>query len=448
MSTRNIVIAGETGVGKSSVINLILGATRALVSNDVGGVTPDETRYPAMILSHNYYMWDTPGLNEGTQGNVPSKKAEEILQNLLTRLDKTDGVHLLILCFRGTQVTKMIYRTVMGMCAKLSSRVPVVAVITELEKVAPLPHGMEIWWANNRDAFTEHGMKFNGHACITTLPDECYPPTPGRYRACQAAIHELIRESSLPPKSASAQHINVVLFGEVGAGKGSIINLIAGREVAPTSTDVRGCTLDSKLYSFDIGPTHIQIWDTVGLNKAGLEEYGSALEKAARLIKRLASSGALSLLLFCVSGNRLPRSILGNYRLFYEVFGRKQVPIALVVTHLEKEQHMEDWWSRNATTLQRYDIMTVEHACVTGLADHPKYQQSRDAICALLTQYNEQGKFMMPPELWFGRLVKSLGALWGRDMIQVLTKRCHLNSDVAERVATFWSEVQLGTFEV
>ena len=450
MSTRNIVIAGDTGVGKSSVINLILGETRALVSNDAGAVTPDETRYPATISSHTYYVWDTPGLNGGTQGNAPTKDAAGILRNLLTRLDKTHGVHLLVLCFRGTKVTKMMrqtYRAVTGICAKLLSGVPVVAVITELEKVASSPHGMESWWTDNKDTLTNYKMKFNGHACITTLSDECHPQTPGRYRECQTAIRKLIRDCSLPPKSASAQRINVVLFGEVGAGKSSIINLIAGQEVAPISADAQVCTLDSNLYSFDIGPTRIQIWDTVGLNEADLDvrEYFSALEKAIRLMKELDSAGGISLLLFCVNGNRSPKSMQGHYRLFYEVFGRKQVPIALVVTHLEMEQHMEDWWSRNTKALQQHDIVAAGHACVTGLVDHPKYQQSQDAIRALLTQYNEQGKFVMPPPSWFGWFMKSWKALRREDMIHVLTERCHLKPEVAERVAAFWNQVPLDT---
>ena len=201
MSTRSVFIAGEAGIGKTSVINLILGETRALVSNDAAGATRDEVRYryPATIFSHNYYVWDTPGLNEGIQRNEGSKGNEEILRKLLTRLDKTHWVQLLILCFRGTRVTNMMqqtYRVVTVICAKLLSRVPVVAVITELDKVLPSPHGMEIWWTNNRDTLVNHGMKFNGHACITALTDECHPRMLGRYRECQMAIHKLIRDCS------------------------------------------------------------------------------------------------------------------------------------------------------------------------------------------------------------------------------------------------------------
>jgi len=447
MSTRNIIIAGESGVGKSSLVNLILGETRALASNDAGGITLDMTRHPATIFGHSYYLWDTPGLNEGTNGNVPSKRAEEILRNLLIQLEKTHGTHLLILCFRGTKITKamqQIYMVIKGICAKVSCHIPVAAVITELEKMAPTQDGMENWWTNNQSMLTDYGMKFAGHACITTLPDECHPPTPGRYRECQVAVHKLIRRGSLPPRSTSPQNINVILFGETGVGKSSLINLITGQEVAAISADAPRCTMDSKEYTFDIGSAKVQMWDTVGLNEPELGPIGylDAVEKTIQLIKSLNAAGGISLLLFCIRGNRVTATTQSNYRLFYEILGKKEVPVALVITHLEREQHMEDWWPRNEKLLERYGILSAGHACVTGVIDHPKYLQSRDAICALLTQYDERGKFTMPSEAWIGRLIKGLTALVsdktflkGRDMVRVLTKRCHLDIDVAQRVA-------------
>jgi len=447
MSTRNIIIAGESGVGKSSLVNLILGETRALASNDAGGITLDMTRHPATIFGHSYYLWDTPGLNEGTNGNVPSKRAEEILRNLLIQLEKTHGTHLLILCFRGTKITKamqQIYMVIKGICAKVSCHIPVAAVITELEKMAPTQDGMENWWTNNQSMLTDYGMKFAGHACITTLPDECHPPTPGRYRECQVAVHKLIRRGSLPPSSTSPQNINVILFGETGVGKSSLINLITGQEVAAISADAPRCTMDSKEYTFDIGSAKVQMWDTVGLNEPELGPIGylDAVEKTIQLIKSLNAAGGISLLLFCIRGNRVTATTQSNYRLFYEILGKKEVPVALVITHLEREQHMEDWWPRNEKLLERYGILSAGHACVTGVIDHPKYLQSRDAICALLTQYDERGKFTMPSEAWIGRLIKGLTALVsdktflkGRDMVRVLTKRCHLDIDVAQRVA-------------
>ncbi|KAG1716083.1 hypothetical protein ID866_1055 [Astraeus odoratus] len=447
MSTRNVIIAGESGVGKSSLVNLILGETRAVTSNDAVGVTLEMTRHPAKIHGDSYYLWDTPGLNEGTQGNVASKRAEEIVRSLLAQLEKTHGVHLLIICFRGTKVTKAMqqtYMTITGICAKVSSNIPVAAVITELEKAAPLPDGMEIWWTNNKSALSAYGIEFAGHTCITTLTDECHPPTPGRYRKCQTAVHDLIRSHAREPSCTSPKDLNIVLFGETGVGKSSLINLIAGKEVAKVSADAHGCTMTSTEYVFNIGPARVRLWDTVGLEEPELGENTclAAIEKAVQLIKSLNGAGGISLLLFCIRGSRLTSTTQSNYRLFYEILGRKEVPIALAITHLEREQQMEDWWPRNVKLLERYGIAAAGHACVTGLAEHSKHQQSQDAIRALLLQYDEQGKFMMPQEAWIERILKGLMSivsdkafLKGKDMVRVLTKRCHFDPDVAQRVA-------------
>lgn len=220
---------------------------------------------------------------------------------------------------------------------------------------------------------------------------------------------------------------------------------MAGKEVARVSPDANACTLDSDEYVFEIGLARVRMWDTVGLEEPDTiseDRCFNAIEKAIQLIKSLSAAGGISLLLFCIRANRITVTIQNNYRLFYEVLGRKEVPVALVVTHLEREQQMEDWWPRNEKMLERYGIITAGHACITGVVGHSKYQQSQEAIRALLLQYDEQGKFMMPSEAWIGRLLKGLVSfvgdkafLRGRDMVRILTKRCHLRPDVAQRVA-------------
>ncbi|KAI6044683.1 P-loop containing nucleoside triphosphate hydrolase protein [Pisolithus marmoratus] len=133
--------------------------------------------------------------------------------------------------------------------------------------------------------------------------------------------------------------INIILFGETGVGKSSVVNLIAGRPVAEVSPDVEGCTLQSKEYKFDVGKVRVSIWDTVGLEEPemGVNGYIPAIEKAWLLIKRLREAGGVDLLLFCIRGNRVTMTTQSNYRLFYEILCGQQVPIALVITHLERE---------------------------------------------------------------------------------------------------------------
>ena len=64
----NIIIFGETGVGKSSLVNMLVseGAPRANVSSQALGCTFASLPYLIKLSEQEYRIWDTAGLNEGT----------------------------------------------------------------------------------------------------------------------------------------------------------------------------------------------------------------------------------------------------------------------------------------------------------------------------------------------------------------------------------------------
>lgn len=97
---RNVVIFGETGVGKSSIINTIAQKELAKTSNDAPGCTSSSERYPVEISSQRFVLLDTAGLNEGNEGTVPAAKAEKQLKSLLRELmsSGSDGIGLLVYC--------------------------------------------------------------------------------------------------------------------------------------------------------------------------------------------------------------------------------------------------------------------------------------------------------------------------------------------------------------
>ena len=63
-ATRNIIIFGQTGAGKSSIINMLAGSGVAEVSDSASGCTSSNKRYSIPREDNNYTFWDTPGLNE------------------------------------------------------------------------------------------------------------------------------------------------------------------------------------------------------------------------------------------------------------------------------------------------------------------------------------------------------------------------------------------------
>ena len=211
---------------------------------------------------------------------------------------------------------------------------------------------------------------------------------------------------------------NIVLFGEMGAGKSSVVNLIMGSDVAPTSSGASSCTLDAKEYKVTIQGRDFRIFDTVGLNEPHSlrdpDRLIGAINKAYCLIKSLSDSGGINLLVFCVRRGRLTVNTQQNYKLFHDFLCHKKVPIALVVTHLEHEEHMEDWWPNNQAHFTECGIHILDHACITAKREFgERYHASRTLVHNLLIKHGCGIPFTQERVSWVTELFQKLLDLVG-----------------------------------
>jgi 50S ribosome-binding GTPase len=159
----NILIFGETGTGKSSLINMLAGDNIAGVSGDALGYTFGSQAHDVSVDSHQVRLWDTAGLNEGEHGTVPAEQAMQNLQNLVQNLK--GGISLLVYCIRGTRFKDIMKINYDLFCSIIcQNNVPVVIIVTGLENESP----MDSWWGENGAQLEARGMKFKGHACVTT----------------------------------------------------------------------------------------------------------------------------------------------------------------------------------------------------------------------------------------------------------------------------------------
>ncbi|KAF5344704.1 hypothetical protein D9757_013890 [Collybiopsis confluens] len=163
---------------------------------------------------------------------------------------------------------------------------------------------------------------------------------------------------------------NIVVFGSTGSGKSSVINMIRRSSEAPVSSGASGCTFQSTAYSTKLQDKEYRLWDTAGLDegKQGKVFDKKAFENLCSLVGQLShNNNGVSLLMFVMRGPRITDAATKNYRMFYEGFCRKQVPIVIVVTGLENEDDMDQWWITNEGVFAERNMFFHGAACVTAI---------------------------------------------------------------------------------
>ncbi|KAG2091857.1 P-loop containing nucleoside triphosphate hydrolase protein [Suillus discolor] len=466
ISSQCVVICGEAGSGKSSLVNLIAGRNIAVTSCDAGGCTAETNMYDDLMIRNETLkvkLVDTAGLDEGPRGTVPDTEARRMLKKLLRTLTKQGDIHLIMYCVRGEREIRTLRRNYELIRSQVKRKVPIVLVVTCLESYQP---EMEDWWRVNEPTISHHGMTFAGHACITTatmtgpmcvqrrthsydavckLIEQCRPSS-------DAGVHTGLSPGTIHPihSTKPATNTNVVIFGQTGAGKSLLVNLMAGEDVAKTSSDLERCTTkwQEHLIKFDGGSYNI--FDTVGLQESQSQtlQYLNAVEDTHSLIQKLKRQGGIDLLIFCVRACRLTTTLRSNYRLFNEFLCGKNVPIVMVITYLENEDgEMDAWWKRNKKTLRHHEFDVDGHACITALrSDCPKryerYEQSRTTIRKLVKEFTADGRKKRECRGGDDSLVSSRQKLKklpsensrSKDIVLYLTKRCGLSPDVAKQL--------------
>ena len=165
---------------------------------------------------------------------------------------------------------------------------------------------------------------------------------------------------------------------------------MAGQEIAETFAGTEKCTLHWEEHSITFDGYNYKVFDTVGLEEQEFRrtEFLEAIENAYHLVAKLASEGGIDLLLYCIRAGRVTTTIQANYRLFYEWLCEKKVPIVLIVTGIEREDNMEDWWDRNKVHLSKYDIRVAGHASIIAVKGvEEKYEKSVRLVRDLVIEH-------------------------------------------------------------
>ncbi|KAH7889067.1 hypothetical protein F5I97DRAFT_1804005, partial [Phlebopus sp. FC_14] len=163
----NIVLFGETCVGKSSVINMIAGHNVVRQTYPSGPKHPFEfEEYELVGGDRKYHIYDVTGVCEGFDGLVHPDQVDENLTNLERELVKAGRIHLLLHCIRGPRFRRAWLKNHQIFHSTIfRKQVPIAVIVTGLENHE---EDMEQWWGTNGRELLRQ-MHFDAHACVTTL---------------------------------------------------------------------------------------------------------------------------------------------------------------------------------------------------------------------------------------------------------------------------------------
>jgi len=140
--------------------------------------------------------------------------------------------------------------------------------------------------------------------------------------------------------------------------------MILGADRAPVSSEAPGCTVESTPYRTQIKGLSFILYDTAGLNEITTIRHQDAVTNLRRLLESL--TDGVSLLVYVIRGPRIKEYTVENYKRFFDICRQKKVPVVLVVTGLEHEEVMDQWWDRNWRVFDRHGMRFSGQACITA----------------------------------------------------------------------------------
>lgn len=202
---------------------------------------------------------------------------------------------------------------------------------------------------------------------------------------------------------------NIILFGESGSGKSSIINMLSTGGATPISNGVELCTLESEAYQVNVLGKEMTLWDTSGLDdgETGRVPSAKAIANLYNLLLKL--KPGISLLVF-VTRPRIKGSSPILWKLFHKIICEGSVPIVILVTGLEEESDRESWWRGNKAKLHSYGMFPDDHACITasrgkagrgGYVYDQEFEDSKATVQKLLGRRCLEEPWRVHPGEWF-----------------------------------------------
>ncbi len=250
-----LAVVGRPNVGKSTLVNRIIGRREAVVE-DVPGVTRDRVSYEANWSGRRFMVQDTGGWEPDAKGMQQSvaRQAELAMQT-------ADAILLVVDAVVGATATDEAVARVLR-----RSKTPVILVANKVDDERVESEAAALWSLGLGEPRTVSATHGRGTGDLLDDVLEVLPETP--------------REGT-----GVAGPRRVALVGKPNVGKSSLLNKLTGDERSVVH-DVAGTTVDPVDSLVELGGKVWRFVDTAGLRKrvthaSGAEFYASLRTRGA-----------------------------------------------------------------------------------------------------------------------------------------------------------------------
>lgn len=252
-----VAVVGRPNVGKSTLVNRIIGRREAVVE-DVPGVTRDRVSYDAEWVGRRFTIQDTGGWEPSAKGLQQSvaRQAELAMQT-------ADAIVVVVDATVGATATDEAVARVLR-----RSKTPVILVANKVDDQKIEAEAAALWSLGLGEPFAVSATHGRGTGDLLDKILEALPETP----------REVLAATAGGPR-------RVALVGKPNVGKSSLLNKLAGDERSVVH-NVAGTTVDPVDSLVELGGKTWRFVDTAGLRKrvitaSGAEYYASLRTRSA-----------------------------------------------------------------------------------------------------------------------------------------------------------------------
>jgi GTP-binding protein len=269
-----LAVVGRPNVGKSTLVNRILGSRQAVVE-DVPGVTRDRVAYDALWNGREFILLDTGGWEPSMRAGLPAQVAAQARM----AVEAADAILFVVDATVGATDADVAVADVLRRSGK-----PVVLAANKVDDTKGEADATSLWSLGLGEPLAVSALHGRGSGDLLDRVLDVLPDAPAE------------RDQEAGPR-------RVALIGRPNVGKSSLLNKLAGEERAVVHPEA-GTTRDPVDELIELGGITWRFVDTAGIRRRFRENQGadyyatvrtqSALDRAEVAVVLIDASEPLS----------------------------------------------------------------------------------------------------------------------------------------------------------